>query len=59
MFFSAELNFGLPEGTGFNIGFALPREGVERLSAITDASPGDPCRPSGDAAAGCPWASGD
>ncbi|WP_209543258.1 metal-dependent transcriptional regulator [Halorubrum trapanicum] len=58
-FFSAELDFGLPEGTGFRIGFALPREGVERLSAITDASPGDPCRSSGDAAAGCPWASGD
>jgi len=51
-FFSAELDFDLPDGTGLRIGFALSREGVERLSAITDDSSGDGCRgidrPTGD-----------
>lgn len=58
-FFSAELDFELPDWTGFRIGFALSREGVERLSAITDDSPEDECRgndrPTGD----CPRQSGN
>lgn len=58
-FFGAELDFGLPEGTGLRIGYALPREGVERLSALTDASAGDPCRADDDAGADCPCASVD
>lgn len=58
-FFGAELDFGLPEGTGLRIGYALPREGVERLSAITDASSADPCRTGDEAGADCPCASGD
>lgn len=54
-FFESELAIELPEKTGYEIGFILPGEGIERLRKLTDVQPSTSCQPSGNETQTCPF----